>query len=215
LTIKSSREHYTADKVGIVLQRVLLLYAHHLVLYSCSIISWVMSLEVQMCGSSSFTNDCIGFLMGGSILAWIKGAFFSRPCPLPFLNRYLNNQICPLTFFRCLSAHYPANSTLTDHGPFLLHLSPVSHLRSCHRPNCQCVSRATSSPSHSTTALGSNPTTTTTIHPSTNPHHSATCWARTAPSQLCSRPRCAHHEDDRARIWGVRAGKGRALGHIC
>ena len=59
-----------------------------------------MDISAQMYGSSSliifipahfncspFTNDCEGFLTGGSILVWIKGAFLLPIFPVFFTEQ--------------------------------------------------------------------------------------------------------------------------------
>ena len=55
-------------------------------------------LSLADCNCNSLTNDCVRFLTGGSILAWIKGAFLLRFFPVFFTEQTFIQSDLPVDF---------------------------------------------------------------------------------------------------------------------
>jgi hypothetical protein len=181
--------------------------------YSCSIISWTMTSSVQMYGSSlliilylsrqiqlHFTNDCMRFLIGGSIPASMKGAFLLLFFPVSFTEQTFLYSDLPADFLSTplgawLGPTIDAMFTLQQPNHWHQPPPPPSYNPSplAPQPQCRRSTRATAHP-HPRRA----PSATTRPQPQPRPpthrrtqHHSAACWAYTAPSWRCSRPRRA------------------------
>ncbi|KAH9979212.1 PPPDE putative peptidase domain-containing protein [Russula vinacea] len=128
------RDHYTADKVCLLLPR---LY------FNCN----------------SFTNDCIGFLTGGSIPSWIKDL------PADFLSTPLGAALRP-TIDAMFGNAQRLRPTTNHHGSSILInlLPPTVHLRSRYRPGARARLGLQHALDEHRRRMGNGP-----IHPSTNP----------------------------------------------
>ena len=114
-----------------------------------------------------------------------------------FESRHLDIRVCVFSSSNNDNYLYPANSTATNHGSSLLRLPPASCLRSYHKPSAQF------GPQHiltltfdKRTRQQSNPITTTTIRPSTNPASFCSLLGSPAPSLQCSCLRRRAVQDD-------------------
>ena len=130
---------------------------------------------------NSSTNDCIG-LTGGYIPSWVKGAFLFLVASRPTIAKRIFTKLDPPADFLSMplgAALRPSIDVISCRNS----TPPIVHQPTSYKPSPLVPQQA---PSSAATQPRPRPST----HPRTR-HRSAACWARTAPSWPCSRPRRA------------------------